>query len=196
MKEVYLYKKLNNNLVKCQNCSHYCVIPPGKRGLCGVRQNINGTLYALNYGKVISLQIDPVEKKPLYHFLPGTQTLSIATVGCNFSCLNCQNWQISQYPKTRDDIPGQEMTPEQIVQIALDNNLPSISYTYVEPTIFSEYALDIMKLAKKNNIKNIWVSNGYMSQESAQMIIPYLDANNIDIKGFGNNMAHFEISGK
>jgi len=187
MKEVYLYKKLDDKNAQCQNCSHYCVIRPGKRGICGVRQNIDGKLCALNYGRAIAMNIDPVEKKPLFHFMPGSRTLSFATVGCNFRCANCQNYDISQYPKTHKDIPGDNATPEQIVQMALDNKTPSISYTYVEPTIFSEYALDTMKLARQKGLKNIWVSNGFMSEESRQMIIPYLDANNIDIKSFSDD---------
>jgi len=186
MKEAYLYQKVENLAVKCLNCSHYCAIPADKKGLCGVRKNIGGKLFALNYGKAIAVEIDPIEKKPLFHFMPGTKTLSFATVGCNFRCLNCQNWEISQYPKTNDDLPGQEILPEEIVDAALKNKTPSISYTYVEPTIFSEYALDTMKIARKEGLKNIWVSNGFMSAESRAMIIPYLDANNIDIKGFSD----------
>jgi pyruvate formate lyase activating enzyme len=171
---------------RCRNCAHYCVIDPGKRGACGVRQNIGGKLFALNYAKTVAMEIDPVEKKPLFHFMPGTKTLSFATSGCNFSCANCQNWQISQPPKTQTDIPGQDLLPEEIVRIALKQKIPSISYTYVEPTIFSEYALDTMKIARANGLKNIWVSNGFMSAESREIIIPYLDANNIDIKGFSD----------
>jgi pyruvate formate lyase activating enzyme len=183
-KEAYLYKKLPGGKVQCRTCPHYCVLSPGERGICGVRENINGKLYALNYGKVIAINIDPIEKKPFFHFLPGSYSLSIATVGCNFHCLNCQNWDISQSFKGAKEIPGEYLSPEEIVKIALENHLPSISYTYVEPTIFLEYALDIMKLAKKAGLKNCFVSNGFMSEESAKLIIPYLDANNIDIKGF------------
>jgi len=186
MKEVYLYKKLNEKKVQCNTCAHQCIIAPNKRGICGVRENINGKLYALNYGKAIALHIDPIEKKPFYHFLPGTQSLSIATVGCNFACANCQNWDISQGFKKTKEIPGEELPPEEIVNIALKNNLPSISYTYTEPTIFLEYALDTMKLAKKKGLKNNFVSNGFMSGESAKLVIPYLDANNIDIKSFSD----------
>jgi len=196
MKEVYLYHKIENGSARCQNCSHYCVIPPGRRGICGVRKNVDGKLYALNYGKAVALEIDPVEKKPLFHFLPGTKTLSVATAGCNFSCANCQNWNISQYPKTHEDVPGKNLSPEQIVKTAQEFKLPSISYTYVEPTIFSEYALDTMKLARQNGIKNIWVSNGFMSAESQKMIIPYLDANNIDIKSFSDDFYQKNCGGR
>jgi pyruvate formate lyase activating enzyme len=186
MQEVYLYEKLDGQNVRCKNCSHYCAISPGKRGICGVRQNLGGTLFALNYSKAVAINIDPVEKKPLFHFLPGTTTLSVATVGCNFSCANCQNYDISQYPKSHDDIPGQEVSPDDLVVMAKNEATPSISYTYVEPTIFSEYALDTMKIAGQNSLKNIWVSNGFMSAESREMIAPYLDADNIDIKSFSD----------
>jgi len=206
MKEVYLYKKLADkkvypvksrkagalpeaeqfNRVKCQNCAHYCVIKPDQRGICGVRENIDGKLYALNYGKAIACNIDPIEKKPFFHFLPGTQSLSIATVGCNFRCANCQNWDISQGPKPNKPILGEDLSPEEIVKIAKENNLPSIAYTYTSPTIFSEYALDTMKLAQKQGIKNVWVSNGFWSKELFDLISPYLDAANIDLKSFSN----------
>ncbi|XOB40598.1 MAG: AmmeMemoRadiSam system radical SAM enzyme [Candidatus Nealsonbacteria bacterium] len=186
MKEAYLYDKLDNKKVKCRNCAHYCLIEPGKRGICGVRENIDGKLYALNYQKAIDVNIDPIEKKPLFHFLPGTQSLSIATVGCNLACKNCQNYTISQGFKGKKEILGQNLTPEDIVNLAIKNNLPSISYTYTEPTIFLEYALDTMKLARKQGLKNVWVSNGFMTEESAKLVIPYLDANNIDIKSFSD----------
>lgn len=184
MKEACLYKKLNEKRVQCQNCAHYCLIAPGKRGICGVRENQNGKLYALNYAKVVACNIDPIEKKPLYHFLPHTFSLSIATVGCNFRCLNCQNWEISQASKPQKPILGQEMSPQAVVDMALQNHLPSISYTYSEPAIFSEYALDVMKLAGVRGLKNVWVSNGFWSKELFDLISPYLDATNIDLKSF------------
>jgi len=182
MKEAYLYKKLTGKKTQCQNCAHYCVIEDGKKGICGVRENKGGKLYSLVYGRACAVNIDPIEKKPLYHFLPGTYSLSIATVGCNFACKNCQNWQISQ-AKT---IAGEKITPKKIVEIALKNKLPSISYTYTEPAVFSEYALDTMKLAKKAGLKNIWVSNGFWSKELFDLISPYLDAANIDLKSFSD----------
>jgi len=186
MKEAYLYQKLKNQKVRCQTCAHYCQLAPVQRGLCGVRENIDGKLIALNYGKIAAINIDPIEKKPFFHFLPDSRSLSIATVGCNFFCKNCQNFDISQAPKPNKPVTGEEFSPEQIVEIAVKNKLPSISYTYVEPTIFLEYALDIMKLAKKAGLKNNWVSNGFLSPESAKLVIPYLDAINIDIKGFSD----------
>jgi len=184
MKEVYLYRKLPNKKVQCQNCAHYCVIEDGKRGICGVRENKEGKLYSLVYGKACAVHIDPIEKKPFYHFLPGTYSLSIATVGCNFACHSCQNWTISQGPKIFKTIEDKEILPKKIVELALKNNLPSISYTYTEPAVFSEYALDTMKLAKKAGLKNAWVSNGFWSEELFDLISPYLDAANIDLKSF------------
>lgn len=186
MKESYLYKKLDNEKVQCTTCAQNCVIESAKRGICGVRENIDGKLFALNYSKAIAVNIDPVEKKPLFHFLPGTKSLSVATVGCNLRCSNCQNYELSQGFKNVKKIPGQDLSPKDIVKLAVQNNLPSISYTYTEPTIFLEYALDIMKLAKKQGLKNCWVSNGFMSEQSRKLIMPYLDANNIDIKSFSD----------
>lgn len=184
MKEVYLYQKLEDSKIKCLNCAHYCQILPDKRGICGVRENQKGKLYALNYGKVAALNVDPIEKKPFFHFLPGSQSLSIAAVGCNLKCASCQNWDISQIPDPKERIEGKEMRAEDIVSLALKENSPSISYTYTEPAIFSEFALDIMKLAREKGLKNNWVSNGFWSEELFNMISPYLDAANIDLKGF------------
>jgi len=187
MKEALLYRKLGDKKVQCQNCAHYCTVLPGKRGICGVRENVDGKLYALNYGKLIACQIDPIEKKPLYHFLPRTYSLSIAAAGCNFACQNCQNWQISQTPKLKNSFGVKETAPQTVVELALKNSLPSISYTYTEPAIFSEYALDVMKLAGIRGIKNVWVSNGFWSKELFDMVSPYLDAANIDLKSFDDD---------
>jgi pyruvate formate lyase activating enzyme len=189
MKESYLYKKLKNNSVQCQTCNHNCIIQQGKRGICGVRENIDGKLNLLVYGKIVAMHIDPIEKKPFYHFLPGTYSLSIATVGCNFHCQWCQNWEISQATKNQKigyklKIKGKKIKPEQVVQEAIRNDCPSISYTYTEPTIFLEFALDTMKLARSEGIKNTWVSNGYFTDETLELIAPYLDAINIDLKSF------------
>jgi len=186
MFEAYLYEKLDKKVVQCKTCPHFCLIGPNQRGICGCRENRDGELYALNYSKAIACHIDPIEKKPLFHFLPGTESLSIATVGCNFFCRNCQNWEISQSPKPNKQILGQDLPPKKIVEMALKNNLPSISYTYTEPTIFLEYALETMKLAKKTGLKNIWVTNGYTSKESFDLIYPYLDAANVDLKSFSD----------
>ncbi len=187
MHEALLYEKLDGEKVKCNLCNQGCIINDRKRGICGVRENRDGKLYTLVYGKAIAENIDPVEKKPFYHFLPGTYSLSIATVGCNFRCLHCQNAEISQISKERPEdveILGKDLLPEEVVKHALDNNCPSISYTYTEPTIFLEYALDCMKLARKKGLKNTWVSNGYMTKEALDLVAPYLDAINVDLKAF------------
>jgi len=185
MKEAMLYEKLEDKKVRCFLCAHGCHISEGKRGICAVRENIDGTLHSLVYGKVISANIDPIEKKPLFHFLPGSASFSIATAGCNFRCEHCQNYEISQFPKARPDvpIPGTDMTPGEVVNLAEKNKCESISYTYTEPTIFLEFAYDCAKLARERGIKNVFVSNGFMTPESVRLIAPYLDGNNIDLKG-------------
>jgi pyruvate formate lyase activating enzyme len=182
MKEAILYEKREGKKVRCHVCNHGCLINEGQRGLCAVRENISGQLYALNYGKAIAVSLDPIEKKPLYHFLPKSLTYSFATVGCNLRCRWCQNWQISQDHKAGLKISGESISPKKHVENALAYQCPSISYTYTEPTIFIEYALETMKLAKKAGLKNIWVTNGYMSEETLKLILPYLDAANIDFK--------------
>jgi len=191
MREALFYEKLEHGDVKCKLCHQFCQIAPGKRGLCGVRQNQGGVLQTLVYGKVIALNIDPIEKKPLYHFLPGTKSFSIATIGCNFRCDHCQNADISQASKEglffkRQEIPGENLDPRQIVELAIEAGCPSISYTYTEPTIFFEFALDCMKLAREKGLKNIWVTNGYTSRPALEMARPYLDAANVDLKAFSN----------
>lgn len=183
MKEAMFYEKLEEQKVQCQLCAHHCVIKNRKRGLCGVRENMEGTLYSLVYGKLISMNVDPIEKKPLFHFYPGSSSLSIATVGCNFKCKHCQNYDISQHPKTHNDIPGEYVTPEQVVDAAERSGCKSISYTYTEPTIFFEFSYDCARIAHERGIKNVFVSNGYTSTEATKAIAPYLDGNDIDLKG-------------
>ncbi|MDD2371069.1 MAG: AmmeMemoRadiSam system radical SAM enzyme [Firmicutes bacterium] len=191
MKESILYQKLTEERkVQCNTCNHRCIIKVGEKGLCQVRKNISGILYAINYERTISIAIDPIEKKPLYHFMPGTKTYSLATIGCNLKCLWCQNWQISQLQNNKqfdEDIPGEIISAKEHVLSAIEHKCPSISYTYTEPTIFLEYALDIMKLAKEKGLKNIWVSNGYMTTEALDLINPYLDAINVDLKAWDND---------
>ena len=168
--------------VRCQLCPHNCLIPEGKRGVCGVRENSGGQLYTLSYGRVVALNLDPIEKKPIFHFLPGSQSLSLATPGCNFRCKFCQNWQISQ---ERDRVLSVEFVPpERIVELALRYSAQSISYTYTEPTIFYEYAYDICTLAKEKNLANIFVTNGYINPEPLVALKGLLDCANVDLKAF------------
>ena len=186
MHEAMLYEKLADNKVQCNLCSHRCNIADSKRGICGVRENQSGTLYSLVYSKAISAHLDPIEKKPLYHFYPGTTSHSIATVGCNMRCRNCQNADISQMPRDQNRIWGQNYAPEAVVSDAQRAGARTIAYTYTEPTIFFEYAYDTAKLATEKDIKNIFVTNGYMTPEALQTINPYLDAANVDLKSFSD----------
>ena len=202
MHESILYKKLDSNKVVCTACKHKCVIGPDNTGICGVRQNKNGKLYLLVYGKAASFNIDPIEKKPLYHFLQGTKVFSLGTVGCNFACSFCQNWDISQASKElklkllkekKPEIMGVEvskygydLSPEKIVDICVKGKIPSIAYTYNEPIIFFEYLYDTSKLAHKKNIKNVFVSNGYESDDALELMKPYLNGINIDLKSFSD----------
>jgi len=188
LKEAMFYEKLEDELVNCDLCSHRCrKIADSKKGICGVRENRDGKLYSLVYGKAVARSIDPIEKKPLFNFLPGSRSYSIATVGCNFRCDNCQNYDISQMPKERGIIVGHDVSPKEIVSAAKVNNCESIAYTYTEPTIFFEYAYDTAKMAKKEGIKNVFVTNGYITSEALKKISPYLDAANIDLKSFKDN---------
>jgi len=184
MKEAMLYEKLKGNKVRCNLCAHHCVINPGKRGICGVRENQGGVLNLLVYGKVIAEHNDPIEKKPLYHFYPGSLSFSIATVGCNFKCLFCQNADISQMPKEEEKILGWDTTPKEIVAKALSQKASSIAYTYTEPTIFFELAYDTAYQAVKKGLKNLFVTNGYMTKDALEIIKPYLHAANVDLKSF------------
>jgi pyruvate formate lyase activating enzyme len=187
LKEAMFYEKLDDKLVNCNLCSHRCRrIADSKRGICGVRENRDGKLYSLVYGKAVAMSIDPIEKKPLFNFLPCSRSYSIATVGCNFRCDNCQNYDISQLPKERNIIVGQDVSPEEIVSAAKRSNCASIAYTYSEPTIFFEYAYDIAKLARKEGLKNVFVTNGYITPKALREISPYLDAANIDLKSFSD----------
>lgn len=176
------WQKLDGD-VQCSLCHQHCRIKPGNRGLCGVRENQDGTLMTLVYGSLVAASIDPIEKKPFFHFLPGSLAYSIATPGCNFRCLHCQNADISQLPREAGQIPGDYVPPEDVVAAAVASGCQSIAYTYTEPTIFFEYAYDVAVLAKEKGLKNVFVSNGYTGEEAAEKIIPILDANNIDLKG-------------
>lgn len=183
-KEAMFWERQEDGLIHCFLCSHNCVIADTEVGFCGVRQNLSGKLISHTYGKVIARGIDPVEKKPLYHFLPGSQTYSIATCGCNLKCSFCQNWQISQCGPSSGHRKPVEISPEAVVREAANNSCRSISYTYTEPTVFFEYAYDISRKSKECGLFNIFVTNGYMTPDVVDTITPYLDAANIDLKFF------------
>lgn len=188
--EAILYEKLEDLKVRCRICNNFCIIDQGKRGICGVRENLNGNLIALNYGKAIAVSIDPIEKKPLYEFMPRTMTYSFAAEGCNLHCPWCQNYTISQI-RHDQEIGGYDVSPLRHVEMALKYKCPSISYTYSEPTVFLEYALETMKIVKEKGLKNIWVSNGNMSEAALDTILPFTDAFNIDYKGTEQVYHHY-----
>ncbi len=191
MQEALFYEKNPDGSVRCSLCRHRCSIVPGGRGICHVRENHGGILVSLVYGNVVAEQVDPVEKKPLFHVLPGTTTYSIATAGCNFTCRHCQNHAIAQYdPGSDSTVPGHNIPPEEIVRRALASGCRSISYTYTEPTIFFEYMLEVARLASRVGLKNFMVTNGYITPEALDALAPYLDAANIDLKGFDDRFYH------
>ncbi len=195
MKKTLLQKGFKNGKVQCKNCSHYCILKKGEVGLCGVKENIEGVIYSKNYGKLVALNKDPIEKKPFYHFLPGSKSLSIASAGCPFSCKNCQNFEISQNLKGEKNL-GESFSPEYIIGKAKELGCQSISYTYTDPITSLEYFLEIMKLAKSAGIKNNWVSAGFFSKESLSTLIPYLNAINVDLKSFSDNFYQEVCSGR
>lgn len=191
MKEALHYEKLNkkpnDRSVRCFLCPRQCTVGPGSLGSCRVRKNINGKLFSVAYARPCAVHVDPIEKKPFYHFLPGEQAFSIATVGCNFSCEFCQNWQISKAEADGEEetvAKEPELLPEQAIRLCKKNDCRIISYTYTEPTIFYEYMLDIARLAKKSHIKNTMVSNGYINEQPLRELCEFLDGANIDLKGF------------
>ena len=185
LREAMLYRKGEEGVCECLLCCHRCRIAPGKRGICRVRENRNGTLVSLVYGKLVTAHVDPIEKKPLYHFQPGTLSMSIATVGCNFHCDYCQNWQISQAAES--GIRGEFSSPEDLVGAAKARNCPSISYTYTEPTIFFEYAFDCANLARAEGMRNCFVTNGYQTPETIEKMAGVIDAANVDLKAFNDD---------
>jgi len=183
MKEALYWKKFDDK-IKCELCPKFCVVEDNEIGNCGVRKNIKGKLYSLVYGKPASVAIDAIEKKPLYHFLPGSLTYSIGTVGCNLHCSYCQNWEISQ--AKFENVRHTDLIPEKVVENAILNNCKSIAYTYSEPIIFLEYVLDTAKIAKKNGLRNVIVSNGFINEEPLKELCKVIDAANIDLKGFSD----------
>ncbi len=206
MKQALLYKHKKDDHVQCNACAWHCNIAPGETGICGVRKNVDGELYSFVYGRPSAVQIDPIEKKPFYHFLPRSPVFSIGTIGCNFDCQFCQNWCLSQ--KNKQSIKNkkksleslvekyEEWGPERIVKHCKKRSIPIIAYTYNEPAIFFRYTYDIAKLAYKNGINNVYVSNGFESEEALDMISPYIDAINIDLKSFSPDFYKNVCKGK
>ncbi|MBN1780873.1 AmmeMemoRadiSam system radical SAM enzyme [bacterium] len=188
MKEVKLFQVLEKGRVQCRICAHYCILGERKTGICGVHQNREGKLVSLVYGKTVALHVDPIEKKPLFHLFPGASALSIATVGCNMRCDNCQNADISQMPRDRRQIQGHDIMPEVIVDKAVRERCDVIAYTYTEPAVFWDYAFDISVIAHEKNILNVFVTNGYMSKESLAQIAPFLSGANVDLKTFQDDV--------
>ncbi|MFH0855045.1 MAG: AmmeMemoRadiSam system radical SAM enzyme [Candidatus Omnitrophota bacterium] len=185
LKEASFYQKLEKNAVQCRLCPRRCVIPDGLRGYCGARQNRNGVLYTLVYAKPVAIHIDPIEKKPLFHFLPATTVYSVATAGCNLKCKFCQNWEISQ--SKPEDLEYVYLEPKDLVRKAKESGSPAIAYTYNEPTVFYEYMLETARLARQEGLKNVMHSNGYINEEPLRALAKFLDAANIDLKGFSDD---------
>jgi len=179
-----LWRSLEGNTVQCQLCAHFCRIEDGRSGLCGVRRNLDGRLLSLSYDRVAALNLDPVEKKPLFHFQPGTFTLSLGTPGCNLSCAFCQNWTLSQPPREGKPIRGEAMPPREIVRMAQTSKAASVAYTYSEPTIFFELMSETAALARQAGLANIMVSNGFQSPACLDELGPLIQAANIDLKSF------------
>jgi len=179
-KEALFYRQLEDNVVQCQLCPHFCTIRPGERGKCKARENQNGMLISLVYGRPCSTAVDPIEKKPFYHFFPGSRTLTIATVGCNLSCKHCQNWEISQAEIEQGIF--NEISPSGIIKLCKDLNSSIISFSYTEPSVWYEYMLDISKLAKEDGLHTAMITNGFINPEPLKKLMPYIDAFNIDLK--------------
>jgi pyruvate formate lyase activating enzyme len=190
------WNKLSDKKVQCQLCPHYCTLIPNEIGKCGVRINLNGDLQSNVLDKCISTNIDPIEKKPLYHFLPNSKAYSLATMGCNFSCDWCQNWQIAQLPSLNGNVFGNAIAPETHIQQAKQTDCKSIAYTYTEPTIFFEYAFQIMQLAQQNNLFNLFITNGFISPSALADLQPFLSAANIDLKSFSDQTYRKHVNGR
>lgn len=187
------YEKLSGNMVQCLLCPNRCILSEGQIGTCKAKKNVKGELYSINYGKIAAQHVDPVEKKPFFHVLPGSKAYSIASTGCNLRCVYCQNWEISQvFPW---DVENKEMTPEQVVEDALRTGSESIAFTYSEPIVFYEYMLDIAKIAKEKDLKTLVVSAGYINPEPLRELLQYIDAYKVDFKGFNEKFYQSFIGG-
>lgn len=200
--EAKLFETAGENQVRCRLCAHNCLIKDGRRGLCNVRENEGGRLFSRVADRVITRHVDPIEKKPLFHFFPATRAYSLGAAGCNFRCRFCQNADIAQMPAgprgriAGRPIPGRRMTPEAIVQEAVSAGCKTIAYTYTEPTVFFELALETSRLAQQQGLRNVFVTNGYMSAEALEMICPYLDAANVDVKAFSEDFYKQQCSAR
>lgn len=196
MREASFYFKHTDDSVRCFLCAHTCHIAPGERGRCGVRENRNGSLWSLVYGRPVAQHVDPIEKKPLYHFYPGSLSYSYGTLGCNFHCLFCQNADIAHAPKNRQNIRVNDVKPGEIVQEARETGCVSIAATYTEPTIFMEYALDVAKRGKESGLKQVFVTNGFMTPKAVQAAVESIDAANVDLKSFRDDFYVEECAGR
>jgi pyruvate formate lyase activating enzyme len=194
MREAVLYEKQPGNITRCHTCQWRCRINPGKYGACGMYRNTGGTLFSLNYPFVSSVAVDPIEKKPLFHFFPGTPCFSLGTLGCNFRCKHCQNWQISTADGASIESMCRELPPEKVVEMAEESGCRGIAWTYNEPTIWFEYTLECARLAKAAGLYTVYVTNGYATPETLDTIGPYLDAWRVDIKGFSDHL-YQELAG-
>ncbi|HEY66410.1 MAG TPA: AmmeMemoRadiSam system radical SAM enzyme [Caldilineae bacterium] len=196
IKEALLQRPLRRGYVQCTACEHWCAIAPGEAGKCGVRRNLDGSLKLVIYGKAVAVNVDPVEKKPLFHFLPAQSIFSIGTVGCNFRCRFCQNWEISQFRDFDPNDPrlGYDLPPEQVIAICRQRGIPMVALTYNEPAVFFEYAYDTCRLAHDAGILTAFVSSGFETKQALDLIAPYLDAINVDLKSF-NDRFYREICG-
>ncbi|MGC8565097.1 MAG: AmmeMemoRadiSam system radical SAM enzyme [Thermoplasmata archaeon] len=192
--EALYYEKLEKNNVRCELCPHRCIIGDGKSGICNVRKNISGKLYSLVYGKVSSMAMDPIEKKPLFHFHPGSWIFSLSTIGCNLKCKHCQNWEISQ--ATIERFPLRNLEPDDVVGLALEEGSSGIAWTYNEPTIWIEFNLEVSKIAKKKGLYGVYVTNGYITEEPLKELSKYIDAMNIDVKGFTDEFYRKIVAGR
>ena len=193
MREALLYEKLPGSRVRCHVCQWRCTINPGKRGVCCVRQNIDGVLYALNYAEISSMAVDPIEKKPLFHFFPGSQVFSLGSWGCNFHCKHCQNWQISWADLAKVKSSSRTLSAADAIKLTKRESCGGIAWTYNEPAIWLEYTLDGAKLAKEEGLYTVYVTNGYITPEGLDMIGPYLDGYSVDVKGFTDRF-HQELA--
>jgi pyruvate formate lyase activating enzyme len=184
MKEAMLYERIGHKMVQCRLCPHNCVIPEGKTGYCGVRKNRDGTLYALTYGRVASAAVDPIEKKPLYHFHPGSPTFSIGTFGCNMRCKHCQNWEISHHGAEENGEGLRELTPAELIEQVKRHRCTALAWTYNEPSIWFEYILETAKLARREGVLTVLVTSGMINPPALKALLTYVDAYRLDIKGF------------